>query len=97
MNLNEFQKSGVGTINLTDSLKAPLLGLKIELNENSSIPQTNDLIVYVSKGEDIIYSQNRHIKGNLVLEGIFSQSYKVLENRGKRGRNSCYFSENLIK
>ena len=52
MNLNEFQKSGVGTINVTDSLKAPLLGLKIELNENSSIPQTNDLIISVSKGED---------------------------------------------
>ncbi len=52
MNLNEFQKSGVGTINVTDSLKAPLLGLKIELNENSSIPKTNDLIISVSKGED---------------------------------------------
>ena len=45
----------------------------------------------------MIYCRNRRIKGDLVLEEIFSQSYKVLEKGEKGRRGSCYFRENLIK
>lgn len=51
MNLNEQKLSGVNQIHIVDSLNASLLKLRINLNSDSIIPDSNDLIIYVDKKE----------------------------------------------
>ena len=52
MNLNDLKSNGTNSISITDSLKAPLLKLNISINENTTIPTENDLIVYVAKSSE---------------------------------------------
>jgi len=49
MDLENLKLTGNNIINLTDSLEAPILRLKIKANEGNSIPNTNDLIINVKK------------------------------------------------
>lgn len=49
MNTEDQKKIGVNEINVQDSLNGPLLDLKIECNENTIIPNTNQLVIYVDK------------------------------------------------
>ena len=47
MNLNELKINGVNEIELNDSLETSLLSLKISINENTVIPESNELTIYV--------------------------------------------------
>lgn len=47
MNLNELKINGVNEIELNDSLETFLLSLKISINENTIIPESNELTIYV--------------------------------------------------
>lgn len=47
MNLEEMKKSGLNQIEILDSFHAPLLQLKIALNENTVIPNTDELEIYI--------------------------------------------------
>ena len=47
MNLNDLKISGINMINVSDSLKAPLIRISIKRNSETVIPIVNDLIVYV--------------------------------------------------
>lgn len=47
MNLDNLKKSGIGSIYVNDSLNASLLSINIKPDENATIPDTNDLFVYV--------------------------------------------------
>lgn len=52
MDLNNLKLNGTNNVSITDSLKAPLLKLNISVNENTTIPTENDLIVYVAKSSE---------------------------------------------
>ena len=47
MNLNDLKVNGVNEIELNDSLETSLLSLKVSLNENTILPDSNELIIYV--------------------------------------------------
>lgn len=47
MNLNELKINGVNEIELNDTLETSLLSLKISINENTVIPESNELTIYV--------------------------------------------------
>lgn len=47
MNLNDLKVNGVNEIELNDSLETFLLSLKISINENTVIPNSNELTIYV--------------------------------------------------
>ena len=47
MNLNDLKVNGVNEIELNDSLETSLLSLKISINENTVIPDSNELTIYV--------------------------------------------------
>ena len=47
MNLNDLKVNGVNEIELNDSLETSLLSLKISINENRVIPDSNELTIYV--------------------------------------------------
>lgn len=49
MNLNDQKLSGIDTVHIIDAFNASLLKLKITLNENTVIPSSNDLYIYVDK------------------------------------------------
>lgn len=49
MNLNDQKLNGTDTVHIIDALNASLLKLKITINENTVVPSTNDLYVYVDK------------------------------------------------
>ena len=51
MNLNDLKVTGKNIIHVTDSIATPLLGLKISLNEDTTIPDSNELIIYVDTSE----------------------------------------------
>ena len=47
MNLEDQKKTGTNQINVSDSLEAPLLNIKVKRTSSTTIPSSNDLIVYV--------------------------------------------------
>lgn len=47
MNLNDLKLSGTNLIEVNDSLETSLLSLKISINENTVIPDSNELTIYV--------------------------------------------------
>lgn len=49
MDLENLKLTETNTINLTDSLEAPILKLKIKTTEGTTIPTTNDLIINVKR------------------------------------------------
>ena len=49
MNIDEMKKTAINMVNINDSIKAPLLKLNIKVNNNTTIPDNNELIVYVDK------------------------------------------------
>lgn len=52
MDLAEMKVSNTNVVNVTDSLKAPLLKLSIKNNSSTTIPTGNDLIIYVDKSSE---------------------------------------------
>lgn len=53
MNLDSLKVSGINKISVTDSFCAPLLSLKISLNENTVIPNDNTLKITVRQNSNI--------------------------------------------
>lgn len=53
MNLTDEKINGVNMIQVTDSLTAPLLGLKLTVTDDTIIPEENRVIVYVDKDNNI--------------------------------------------
>ena len=49
MDLNEIKINGTNMLNVTDSLKAPLLKINIKNNENTIIPEGTDLVIYIDQ------------------------------------------------
>ena len=49
MNLEEQKITGTNEVHVTDSLNASLLGVKVKNNENTVIPDSEDLFIYVDK------------------------------------------------
>ena len=49
MEITDLKIKNKNSITVKDSLKAPLLRLSVSLDNETVIPNTNDLIVYVSK------------------------------------------------
>lgn len=47
MNLNDLKVSGNNSVHVEDALPTSLLGLKITINDNTQIPTTNELNIYV--------------------------------------------------
>ena len=52
MELTDLKRNNTNTINVTDSLNAPLLRLEIKNGQNTIIPEGNDLIIYVDNAEE---------------------------------------------
>lgn len=52
MDLAEMKVNSTNTVNVADSLKAPLLKLSIKNNSSTAIPTGKDLIVYVGKSSE---------------------------------------------
>lgn len=61
MDLAEMKVNSTNTVNVTDSLKAPLLKLSIKNNSNTTIPTGNDLVVYVGKSSEDISERKTYI------------------------------------
>lgn len=47
MNLNDLKVSGINSVHVEDALPTSLLGLKITINDNTEIPTTNELNIYI--------------------------------------------------
>lgn len=47
MNLEDQKKTGTNQINVSDSLEAPLLSIKVKRTSSTTVPSGNNLIVYV--------------------------------------------------
>lgn len=47
MNLNDLKVSGNNSVHVEDALPTSLLGLKITINDNTEIPTTNELNIYI--------------------------------------------------
>ena len=84
MNLDEMKKNSVNSVELVDSLHAPLLEFKIALTTSSTIPTESDLKVFIDDHETdetnrktIIYTLSRplqYVNGvtdKFVLEPVF--------------------------
>lgn len=54
MNITDLKINGTNSVQLTDSLKAPLFSIKISLNSNSISPSDNNLSIFVAKNETSI-------------------------------------------
>lgn len=52
MNITDDKVSGINKITLTNSLKGTLLYLKLSLNNTTTIPDSNNLIIYVDKEDN---------------------------------------------
>lgn len=52
MEITDLKIKNKNSIKVKDSLKAPLLRLSVTLDNSTTIPTSNDLIVYVSKNEN---------------------------------------------
>lgn len=61
MNLNEMKLTNNNIISLSDSLNAPILGLNIKNTQNTTIPNTNELIIYVDKTENASSAKKTYI------------------------------------
>lgn len=59
MNLENQKITGTDEIHITDSLNAALLALKIKTNENTIIPATSDLFIYVDTAPSTAPTENR--------------------------------------
>lgn len=51
MNLENQTVSGVDQVSIIDSLEAPILKIMVEANNNTTIPNNTDLIIYVDKND----------------------------------------------
>ena len=49
MDLNNLKKTGVNSLEVSDSLHAPLIKFNVEVGETTSIPDENNMIIYVAK------------------------------------------------
>ena len=59
MNTEDQKKVGVNEVSVQDSLNGPLLDLKIECNENTVVPNTNQLVIYVDKSSKLSPTNER--------------------------------------
>ena len=59
MNLGDQEKTGTNQINVNDSLKAPLLSIKVKRTSSTTVPNSTDLIVYVDTSPKGTPSANR--------------------------------------
>ena len=59
MNLNDLKINGVDELHVTDSLNASLLGLKISVDSNTVIPNSNELCVYVDQDSKLNPTNDR--------------------------------------
>lgn len=88
MNLEEQKIIGQNELHVTDSLNASLLALKIKNNDNTIVPDTNDLFIYVDKSSKIALTENRkqylfNLKASLKSVGNVSDEFQlgiVLQN-----------------
>lgn len=95
MNLDELKITGNNKIHFTDSLETALLSFKLTLNENTIIPESNKLIIYVSKEENETnnrktYEFNLKEKLELTDEFILEPVIKnnKIELKGEVNRNN---------
>jgi len=72
LKLNERNK-----IEVSDALKAPLLRMKVEVDAETRVPETNDLIVYVNE------YRNRNDRGEIVSYETEEIKYKLDYNDGE--------------
>lgn len=61
MDLTEMKVNNTNIVNITDSLKAPLLRLNIKNTSNTTIPAGNELIVYVDKNSEVTSERKTYI------------------------------------
>ena len=61
MNLAEMKVSNTNIVNVTDSLKAPLLKLSVKNNSGTTIPTGNDLIIYVDKSSEVTSERKSYL------------------------------------
>ena len=59
MNLDNLKLTGVDEIHITDSLNSALLGLKITVDDNTIIPDSNELYIYVDKASKSNPTENK--------------------------------------
>ncbi len=84
MNLDEMKKNSVNSVELVDSLNAPLLELKVALTTSSTIPAESDLKVFIddhetdeSNRKTIIYPLSKTLQyangetDKFILEPVF--------------------------
>lgn len=61
MDLTNLKMSGIDSLNVSDSLNAPLLEIEIGCNENTIIPESNELIIYVDKSEEVTEERKQYV------------------------------------
>ncbi len=61
MTINDSKLTGSNIINMTDSLNAPLLELKINNNSSTIIPLSDNLIIYVDKDDTITEDRKQFV------------------------------------
>ncbi len=74
--------TGKNKVNFTNSLNAPLLYLKLSVNSETIIPDTNDLIIYVDNDEDGLNRKTYAytLNNKLQLNDQFIIESKILNN-----------------
>lgn len=88
MNLEDQKKTGTNQINVSDSLEAPLLNIKVKRTSSTTIPSSNDLIVYVDTSPKSNPTSNRkqfvfELTGALGMVGSTSDEF-ILEATTKK-------------
>ena len=61
MNFTDMKLQGTNVISVTDSLNSLLLGLKVRCNADTIIPDSNELIIYVDKSEEVSNSRRQFV------------------------------------
>lgn len=70
MNLENLKISGVGTVNINDSLNAPIIRLKLTKTADTVVPNNGNLIIYVDKSETSTEERKTYIFNN--TDNIFN-------------------------
>lgn len=59
MNIENDYVTGINEVTLTDSLNAPLIYLRLKVDDNTVIPNDNNLIIYIDKSSKTNPSQDK--------------------------------------
>ena len=91
MDLNNLKKTGVNSLEVSDSLHAPLIKFNVEVGETTSIPDENNMIIYVAKDSEdeeksqIIFPMNSPLNRMNEISDEFVIMPVFLGNKVKMG------------